>query len=76
MKYEYKYLELHLSKKEGAFLHDLKTGTVTAISHNVNNYGPGLVDAFDKLGASGWELTGFAMGSVYVYEYIFKRQID
>ena len=75
-KFEYKYLELQIGKG-GTLLHDLAKGTVAQLG-NTTDYGPELVEYFNRLGANGWELTGFAMsppGSQSRFEYIFKRQM-
>ena len=75
MRYEYKYLELHLGALKGAQIHDLQLGTMTRIS-GITDYGPALVEEFNRLGSERWELVGFAVGPNGVFEYVFKRQLS
>ena len=72
MRFEYKYLELSYTLTGGWILHDLKAGTKENVG-GANDYGFGLVNAFDKYGQDGWELVGFSTTAA-TFEYIFKRQ--
>ena len=75
MRYEYKYLELHLGALKGAQIHDLQTGEMTRIA-SITEYGSALVEEFNRLGSERWELVGFAVTPNHVFEYVFKRQMS
>ena len=73
MKFQYKYLELHIDEF-GCSLTDLEEQTTVKLSGSPTDYGPGLLKTFNHLGQDGWELAGFSQGAVF--EYIFKRQLN
>ena len=73
MRFEYKYLELRYTLAGGWVLYDLKNGIKERVG-GMDDYGAGLVGAFDKYGQDGWELAGFCKCDSQVFEYIFKRQ--
>ena len=74
-RFEYKYLELHMSLTRGSQLFDLAEEQTYSIG-DFSDYGPGLVTHFNMLGAQGWELVGFAVGEKNVFEFAFKRELS
>ena len=73
-RFEYKYLELHMSLTRGSQLFDLADEKTIQVG-DFSDYGPGLIRHFNMLGAEGWELVGYAVGERNVFEYCFKREL-